>query len=193
MPQEIPGYYYDVEKNRYFPIKGPNILGTSHPPYSSTAAAQQPPSISIQASNSCGTRARASYKLLHNRELNGNNLSLAKGRRNFEVEFQKRPVSQPVGMFGTLYMTVLHNEEGVASSFSTKKVEDPPKQIAGGVLDEGHRFLFNERGPSSSLEQSHWAFLREAAASFVRGGDRSLTSMMRTSTSLVHERRAAAP
>ncbi|KAK3219364.1 hypothetical protein Dsin_013334 [Dipteronia sinensis] len=76
MPQEIPGYYYDAEKNRYFPIGGPNIPGTSRPSSSNTAAALQPPSISILASNYCGTRART-YKLLQNRELNGNNLSLA--------------------------------------------------------------------------------------------------------------------
>ncbi|KAK4346728.1 hypothetical protein RND71_033067 [Anisodus tanguticus] len=28
MPKELPGFYYDEEKNRYFPIKGP-IPGSS--------------------------------------------------------------------------------------------------------------------------------------------------------------------
>ncbi|CAK9187551.1 unnamed protein product [Ilex paraguariensis] len=35
MPQELPGFYYDAEKNRYFPIKGP-IPGSSR--YSSSSA-----------------------------------------------------------------------------------------------------------------------------------------------------------
>lgn len=36
---DLPGFYYDAEKNRYFPIKGP-IPGSSRA--SSSAAAQKP-------------------------------------------------------------------------------------------------------------------------------------------------------
>ncbi|KAK7856083.1 hypothetical protein CFP56_024978 [Quercus suber] len=39
MPQDLPGFYYDKEKNRYFPIKGP-IPGSSRS--SSLATAQEP-------------------------------------------------------------------------------------------------------------------------------------------------------
>ncbi|KAL5843021.1 hypothetical protein ACOSQ3_013624 [Xanthoceras sorbifolium] len=87
MPQELPGFYFDAEKNRYFPIKGP-IPGTSR------STAQKPNSKPTQASNSHRTRARTS-KLLQVRELSGNLLSLKKGKCNFKEEFQKRIVSQP--------------------------------------------------------------------------------------------------
>ncbi|KAK9223320.1 hypothetical protein WN944_011762 [Citrus x changshan-huyou] len=92
MPQELPGFYYDAEKNRYFPIKGP-IPGTSR---SSSTAAQKPISKQpTRATNSSLTGATTS-KLLQARELRGNVFSLSKGKCNFKEEFQKRLISQPV-------------------------------------------------------------------------------------------------
>ncbi|KAK0602184.1 hypothetical protein LWI29_031146 [Acer saccharum] len=86
---ELPGFNFDAEKNRYFPIKGP-IPGTSRSP----STAQNSNAKPTQAINSHGTRARTS-KLLLVRELSGNVLSLRKGKCNFKEEFQKRLVSQP--------------------------------------------------------------------------------------------------
>ncbi|TXG48400.1 hypothetical protein EZV62_027694 [Acer yangbiense] len=89
MPQELPGFYFDTEKNRYFPIKGP-IPGTSR----SRCTAPKPNPKPTQVINSHGTRARTS-KLLQVRELSGKVLSLRKGKCNFKEEFQKRLASQP--------------------------------------------------------------------------------------------------
>ncbi|TXG67123.1 hypothetical protein EZV62_008398 [Acer yangbiense] len=89
MPQELSGFNFDAEKNRYLPIKGP-ILGTSPSP----STAQNSNAKPTQAINSHGTRARTS-KLLQVRELSGNVLSLWKGKCNFKEEVQKRLVSQP--------------------------------------------------------------------------------------------------
>ncbi|ESR61823.1 hypothetical protein CICLE_v10015389mg [Citrus x clementina] len=89
---QLPGFYYDAEKNRYFPIKGP-IPGTSR---SSSTAAQKPISKQpTRATNSSLTGATTS-KLLQARELRGNVFSLSKGKCNFKEEFQKRLISQPV-------------------------------------------------------------------------------------------------
>ncbi|KAJ0081800.1 hypothetical protein Patl1_11972 [Pistacia atlantica] len=99
MPQDLPGFYYDAEKNRYFPIKGP-IPGASRPRIPS-ASSQNPLSNStqflrsLQPAKSLRTGERTS-KLLQVRELNGNVLSLTKGKRKFKEEFQKKLVSQPV-------------------------------------------------------------------------------------------------
>lgn len=38
---DLPGFYYDKEKNRYFPIKGP-IPGSSRSSSSTSASAQEP-------------------------------------------------------------------------------------------------------------------------------------------------------
>ncbi|KAM5587017.1 hypothetical protein ABKV19_005790 [Rosa sericea] len=74
MPQELPGFYYDAEKNRYFPNKGP-VPGSR-----STAAA---------ASSSA-------QKLNQARELYGNVIASSKGRCNFKEEFQNAQASHPV-------------------------------------------------------------------------------------------------
>jgi len=43
---ELPGFYYDPEKNRYFPIKGP-IPGSSSRPKNPTPKAPQTPSNQV--------------------------------------------------------------------------------------------------------------------------------------------------
>ncbi|XP_062162975.1 uncharacterized protein LOC133869896 [Alnus glutinosa] len=93
MPQDLPGFYYDAEKNRYFPIKGP-IPGSSRA--SSSAAAQKPTLKSTRVTN-LGRRTRmTASKLLHVRELYGNIIPFSKGKCNFKEEFQKIQISQPV-------------------------------------------------------------------------------------------------
>lgn len=93
MPQDLPGFYYDAEKNRYFPIKGP-IPGTSRPRIPSTST-QNPLSNSTQPAKFSWTGERTS-KLLQVRELNGNVLSLSKRKCKFMEEFQKKLASQPM-------------------------------------------------------------------------------------------------
>lgn len=85
MPQELPGYYFDAEKNRYFPIKGPIPGSKSKPPSSSsssTPARRRP--ISGRTST-----------LLEMRELNGNPSWLKHAKCNFQDEFLKIQVSHP--------------------------------------------------------------------------------------------------
>ncbi|KAF8030712.1 hypothetical protein BT93_D0025 [Corymbia citriodora subsp. variegata] len=87
MPPELPGFYFDAEKNRYFPIKGP-IPGS-----------KSKPSISSSSSNSAPTRrgpvsSRTSI-LLQTRELNGNPLWLKHAKCNFQDEFLKIHASRP--------------------------------------------------------------------------------------------------
>ncbi|KAF2286858.1 hypothetical protein GH714_033400 [Hevea brasiliensis] len=94
MPKELPGFYYDAEKNRYFPLKGP-IPGSSRAS-SSTTNTQNPAIKPTQAINFCRkTRIRIS-KLLHGRELNGNIIDFNKGKCSFTEELLKIQASQPM-------------------------------------------------------------------------------------------------
>eukprot|EP00257_Ricinus_communis_P021867 XP_015581441.1 uncharacterized protein LOC8268045 isoform X1 [Ricinus communis] len=91
--KELAGFYYDAEKNRYFPLKGP-IPGSSSS--SSKNNAQKPSSKPTQGINFCGrTRVRTS-KLLQGRELNGNIIDFNKGKCNFMEEVLKKQASQPM-------------------------------------------------------------------------------------------------
>ncbi|KAJ0018785.1 hypothetical protein Pint_11771 [Pistacia integerrima] len=115
MPQDLPGFYYDAEKNRYFPIKGPHsrhfsssnsfcfiseptfkLYPGQHSGYSNHRQLLDFKFLhSLQPAKALRTGERTS-KLLQVRELNGNVLSLTKGKRKFKEEFQKKLVSQPV-------------------------------------------------------------------------------------------------
>ncbi|EXB83247.1 DDB1- and CUL4-associated factor 4 [Morus notabilis] len=88
MPRDLPGFYYDAEKNRYFPIKGP-IPGSARSSSSSTALK---PSKVIKPCRKTGVRT---LKLLQVREIFGNVISSNKGKRNFKEEFRKTQVSHP--------------------------------------------------------------------------------------------------
>ncbi|CAL9016325.1 unnamed protein product, partial [Prunus brigantina] len=76
---ELPGFYYDAEKNRYFPTKGP-IRGSRRVTTAASSSSAQTPA---QASNSC---RRTRVKLL----------SCFMTECNFYEEFQKAQVSHPV-------------------------------------------------------------------------------------------------
>ncbi|XVF46084.1 hypothetical protein PTKIN_Ptkin02bG0259800 [Pterospermum kingtungense] len=89
---ELPGLYYDAEKNRYFPIK-PRIPGSSS---LASQSQKNPPSTSIQETK-LGPQTRASTsRLLHFRELNGNAFNFNRGRLSFQEEFHKLQASKPV-------------------------------------------------------------------------------------------------
>ncbi|CAL1402563.1 unnamed protein product [Linum trigynum] len=97
MPQELPGFYYDAEKNRYFPLKGP-IPGSSRASSSSSSYAadrKNPKQNTSQADKYCRTRVKT-HRLLQGRELNGNVVSVSKSKYNFVQEYQKAQASQPV-------------------------------------------------------------------------------------------------
>ncbi|KAJ4836440.1 hypothetical protein Tsubulata_045152 [Turnera subulata] len=103
MPKELPGFYYDAEKNRYFPLKGPipgSASASSRASSSSSAANAQKPSSSTKdaqdrkASMRC--RARKASKLIHARELNGNAIITSKkGKHTFMQQFLELHASQP--------------------------------------------------------------------------------------------------
>ncbi|KAJ6702028.1 KATANIN P80 SUBUNIT [Salix koriyanagi] len=94
MPQELPGFYYDKEKNRYFPLKGP-IPGSSRSS-SSTNKAKKSSTNSTQASNFFRRTGVRISQLLQSRELNGNVITSSKGKCDFVEEFLKLQASQPV-------------------------------------------------------------------------------------------------
>ncbi|XP_019058938.1 PREDICTED: uncharacterized protein LOC104820856 isoform X5 [Tarenaya hassleriana] len=92
MKPELPGFYYDAEKNRYFPIKG-RIPGSNSS--SSSKTAQNPdPKPSQEPDLQKRTNLKAA-KLLSFRELNGNAIPLDKGKCNFKEEIQKLQASCP--------------------------------------------------------------------------------------------------
>ncbi|CAN1225703.1 DDB1- and CUL4-associated factor 4 [Linum grandiflorum] len=90
MPQELPGFYYDAVKNRYFPLKG-RIPGSS----SSFPDSQNPKKAKTsQDQNICRSRVRT-HRLIQGRELNGNVVSVGKSKYNFVHEYEKTQASQP--------------------------------------------------------------------------------------------------
>lgn len=96
MPEDLPGFYYDAEKNRYFPNKGPvpgsRRITTAAASSSSSSSAQKP----NQVANSCRRTKVRTFKLLQARELYGNVIVSSKGRFNFKEEFRKAQATHPV-------------------------------------------------------------------------------------------------
>ncbi|KAL4614341.1 hypothetical protein ACB092_07G047300 [Castanea dentata] len=75
MPQDLPGFYYDKEKNRYFPIKS-RTPGSRR--FSSLATAQEPTPKSTRALNLCRRTGLRASKQLPVRELYGNIIPFSK-------------------------------------------------------------------------------------------------------------------
>ncbi|XP_061356559.1 uncharacterized protein LOC133300983 isoform X2 [Gastrolobium bilobum] len=88
-PRELPGFYYDPEKNRYFPIKGP-IPGSSSSSKTktntSTLKSPETSSTKEKSLNSFRKLRNKTSKLLQARELE---------KCNFTEEFLKIQASQP--------------------------------------------------------------------------------------------------
>ncbi|KAK7289979.1 hypothetical protein RIF29_04062 [Crotalaria pallida] len=100
-PRELPGFYYDVEKNRYFPIKGP-IPGSSRSS-SSSSKPTAPKSPQLTSSTKEGKSSRRKLrnnmsKLLQARELDGHVIASRSHnfKCNFTEELRKIQASQPV-------------------------------------------------------------------------------------------------
>ncbi|KAL6206226.1 hypothetical protein ACLB2K_023475 [Fragaria x ananassa] len=93
MPQDLPGFYYDAERNRYFPNKGP-VPGSRR---ANSAAASSSGSQKLnQIVKKCKQTKVKTTKLLQARELYGNVIASGKGRCNFMEEYQKAQASHPV-------------------------------------------------------------------------------------------------
>uniref|UniRef100_A0ACD5UZU4 Uncharacterized protein n=1 Tax=Avena sativa TaxID=4498 RepID=A0ACD5UZU4_AVESA len=89
--KELPGFYYDPDKNRYFPIKGP-IPGAAtrrpRPP--------PPPAEPLPPPSRCRKRARQS-ELLHAREMYGGGVIFSKNNKStFKQQCQYAQASQPM-------------------------------------------------------------------------------------------------
>ncbi|KAK9156198.1 hypothetical protein Sjap_003678 [Stephania japonica] len=92
MPQDLPGFYYDPEKNRYFPIKGPI-------PGSASSRFRKPKQE--QVTEQCkDTRSRCkrikTSELIRARELCGRVVNLSNWRCGFQGEYHRIQASQPV-------------------------------------------------------------------------------------------------
>lgn len=95
MPPDLPGFYYDAQKNRYFPLKGP-IPGCSRTSSSSSSAPHHKRvSNSTPKVNSC-SKADLTVKLIQARELYGDVIASSKGKCNFKEKFQNLLASKPV-------------------------------------------------------------------------------------------------
>ncbi|GAB4841106.1 hypothetical protein Ancab_021850 [Ancistrocladus abbreviatus] len=88
MPQDLPGFYYDPEKNRYFPAKGP---GAARKSGSSQKSVSEPSRV-----KSILKRGIRTTKLLQDRELYGNIITVRKRKGSFQNEYKKNLASQPV-------------------------------------------------------------------------------------------------
>lgn len=107
MVKELPGFYFDEEKNRYFPIKGP-IPGSSRKRKSSASSSATNAQNTVSETNANVIHKRMD-KLLHFRELCGNITPSSKGRLNFQAEYLKKLVSQPL-------VWKYHNTERIVES-----------------------------------------------------------------------------
>nr|XP_029117973.1 uncharacterized protein LOC105036131 isoform X2 [Elaeis guineensis] len=94
-PKDLPGFYFDPEKNRYFPIKGP-IPGAKRP-FSSSLGQGQPSGRNQHRAHQPGSRKQIKpSELLRLREIHGRLLFSQKCRHNFEQEYRKFQASYPV-------------------------------------------------------------------------------------------------
>ncbi|XP_052203220.1 uncharacterized protein LOC127808690 isoform X2 [Diospyros lotus] len=104
MPQDLPGLYFDADKNRYFPIRGPipgsarnsSSAASNTAPSSSTANASNSVSKPNLSNNSSRRIKIKAAKLLQDRELYGNVITSRKGKCNFQEEYHKMQASQPL-------------------------------------------------------------------------------------------------
>ncbi|KAL0730065.1 hypothetical protein Bca4012_026158 [Brassica carinata] len=93
MRPELPGFYFDEEKKKYFAIKGP--IPGSKP---SSRAEQKPESKPFKEPNYQKRNKLKALKLLCSRELSGSLIPLNKKKKksNFKEEIEKTQASNPV-------------------------------------------------------------------------------------------------
>ncbi|XP_021850780.1 uncharacterized protein [Spinacia oleracea] len=91
MPQDLPGLYFDPDKNRYFPIKG-RIPGSSSKP--KPLPPQNPVSSPTQVPSKPKKDTKIS-KLLQCRELHGKIVEFSDRNGSFQEECKKKLASKP--------------------------------------------------------------------------------------------------
>lgn len=96
-PKALRGFYFDPDKNRYFPIKGP-IPGSKRASASSYAhdSLGNEPNKKLRVPTACRKKQGNASVLLRNRELHGKLFVSNKRRCNFEHEYQKLQASCPM-------------------------------------------------------------------------------------------------
>ncbi|KAI3725830.1 hypothetical protein L1987_65626 [Smallanthus sonchifolius] len=95
MPQDLPGFYYDAEKNRYFPLKSPIPGSSSRNSSSASTSAPKPPPKSTKVKYGQQEMAAKVVKMLHARELCGNSIISNKKKVNFQEQYQNIRTSKP--------------------------------------------------------------------------------------------------
>ncbi|XP_024631487.1 uncharacterized protein [Medicago truncatula] len=94
--RELPGFYFDPEKNRYFPIKGPIPGSSSSKTKIITPRPSQPSSSQEKNRSSCRKLRNRTSKLLQIRELDGRHVNASHYCKcNFTEELRKIQTSQP--------------------------------------------------------------------------------------------------
>ncbi|WJX28028.1 hypothetical protein P8452_16796 [Trifolium repens] len=97
--RELPGFYFDPVKNRYFPIKGPIPGSSSSKSKTTTPKPSQTSSSQLQEKknrSSCRKLRNRTSKLLQIRELDGRHVNASHYCKcNFTEEFRKIQTSQP--------------------------------------------------------------------------------------------------
>jgi DDB1- and CUL4-associated factor 4 len=90
---ELPGFYYDPEKNRYFPIRGP-IPGA--------VARRAPPPLPAQDPAPCIRKRARRPELLSAREMYGGGVIVSNKRTKstFRQQYQYAQASQPAVIAG---------------------------------------------------------------------------------------------
>ncbi|XP_011096865.1 DDB1- and CUL4-associated factor 4 [Sesamum indicum] len=129
MPKDLPGFYYDAEKNRYFPYKGP-VPGSSLRPLSIPSPSHPKQDDGLYQS----IRIRQ-QELLQARELFGNVISSRKRKLSFRAEYEKRHASQPsIWKYrGTKKMANIALEHVVADITTRHGLEERDILLSGGV------------------------------------------------------------
>ncbi|XP_076950670.1 uncharacterized protein LOC143623712 isoform X2 [Bidens hawaiensis] len=96
MPQDLPGFYYDPDKNRYFPLKSPIPGCSSSYSSASTSAQKTPPkSTKKQVKDAHQEITAKVVKMLHVRELCGNSIISNKKKINFHEQYRNIRTSKP--------------------------------------------------------------------------------------------------
>ncbi|XP_077244367.1 uncharacterized protein LOC143884603 isoform X1 [Tasmannia lanceolata] len=96
MPQDLPGFYFDPEKNRYFPVKG-RIPG-SNPNTTASHIQGSSSSKPNRTNDKRNTQRRKRIKaadLFQLRELYGKLITFSKRKSSFQHEYQNIQASQP--------------------------------------------------------------------------------------------------
>ncbi|GJN24257.1 hypothetical protein PR202_gb11988 [Eleusine coracana subsp. coracana] len=135
---ELPGFYYDPEKNRYFPIRGP-IPGAAvrRAPLPPPTPATPPPAVDPAG---CSRKRARRPELLSAREMYGGGVIVSNKRTNstFKQQYQYAQASQPTVIAGApLYFLLVWKYQGT-------------KFVADKALEQLHAMVQTPQGMKGS-------------------------------------------